>query len=112
MEIQKSSTSGAEILRITGEVDLHASPTLRAHLQALASQKTPALLVDFSDVDYIDSSGLATLVEFVRLMEPYGGKLALFGLKPKVRAIFDLVRLDELFTIAATEQEARKALGL
>ena len=111
MQLLKEDTPEGRILKIEGEVDLHASPRLREALQSCASEKLPRLLIDFTGVDYIDSSGLATLVEYVRLMAPHRGQLALYGLKPKVRTIFDLVRLDELFTIANSREAALAALA-
>ena len=69
------------------------------------------LLVDFSGVEYIDSSGLATFIEYLRDASAYGGKIALFGMKQKVRTIFDLVRLNELFTIKDSADAAAAALA-
>ena len=86
-------------------------PTLRSELQSCVSEKTPVLLVDFSAVDYIDSSGLATFIEYLRDATAYEGKIALFGMKQKVRTIFDLVRLNELFTIADSADAAVAALA-
>lgn len=110
MQLARESSPDGEILRIEGEVDLHASPKLREALQACAASRVPRLLVDFSGVDYIDSSGLATLVEYVRLMASFGGKMVIYGLKPKVRTIFNLVRLDELFVLKESREDAVAAL--
>lgn len=110
MQITREKSPEGDVLRLEGEVDLHASPQLRSTLQNCAAEKVARLLVDFSGVDYIDSSGLATLVEYVRLMAEFGGKMALFGLKPKVRTIFELVRLDELFVLADSRQAALETL--
>jgi anti-anti-sigma factor len=66
MQIEKSNNNGVTTLTVSGEVDLHASPKLREELQACVSEKTPVLLVDFTGVDYIDSSGLATFIEYLR----------------------------------------------
>ncbi|MDD5200008.1 MAG: STAS domain-containing protein [Terrimicrobiaceae bacterium] len=111
MEIRKTEESGARILQIEGEIDLHASPALRAELHQLVEEKTPAVLVDFTGVQYIDSSGLATLIEYVRDSKPFAGRIALFGLQPKVKMVFELVRLNELFTIADSKDSALAALG-
>lgn len=110
MEITQTTIDGFAALKLAGEIDLAASPTLRSELQTQLQTKCPALILDFSEVDYIDSSGLATLIEFVRDAGQYGGKLALFGLKPKVKMVFDLVRLNELFTIVSSSEEASAAL--
>ena len=98
-------------LKLSGEIDLHASPALRTELQKCAHSKVSTLLLDFSSVDYIDSSGLATLIEYVRESSSFKGKLALCGLQKKVRTIFDLVRLNELFVISGTAGEAAAALA-
>ena len=111
MEIHHTEESGAHVLQIEGEIDLHASPKLRAVLQEFIAKKTPALVADFSGVKYIDSSGLATLVEYVRDSKGYGGKIALFGLQPKVKMVFELVRLNELFTLADSKDTALAAVA-
>jgi anti-sigma B factor antagonist len=110
MQIDKSSENGVTTLKLVGEIDLHGSPKLRSELQHCAAEKTPILLVDFNGVEYIDSSGLATFIEYVREAAGHDGKIALFGLKKKVRTIFDLVRLNELFTISETAEAATAAL--
>jgi anti-sigma B factor antagonist len=111
MQIEKSSENGVTTLKVSGEVDLHASPELRSELQSCVSEKTPVLLVDFTAVEYIDSSGLATFIEYLRDAAAYDGKIALFGMKQEVRTIFDLVRLNELFTIADSADAAVAALA-
>jgi len=111
MQIEKSDAGGLTTLKLSGEIDLHASPMLRAELQKCAQSKVPALVLDFTSVDYIDSSGLATLIEYVRESGTFKGKFALFGLQKKVRTIFDLVRLNELFVISDTAGEAAAALA-
>lgn len=112
MEIELLEANGVVTLKPEGEIDLHASPLLRSKLRELAASAAPVLLVDFSGVEYIDSSGLATLVEYVRDAGPSGGKLALFGLKPKVKMVFELVRLNELFTIVESRDEAIAASSI
>jgi anti-sigma B factor antagonist len=111
MQMEKTQAGDTTTLTILGEIDLHASPELRAELQACSAAKVPVLLVDFSGVEYIDSSGLATFIEYVRDASGFGGKIALFGLKKKVRTIFDLVRLNELFTIAESAEDALATLA-
>jgi anti-sigma B factor antagonist len=111
VEIHHTEESGAHVLQIEGEIDLHASPKLRAALHECVENKTPVVLVDFSGVKYIDSSGLATLVEHVRDSKAYGGRIALFGLQPKVKMVFELVRLNELFALADSKDAALAAVA-
>src|SRR5436190_7321698 len=97
-------------IRLSGEIDLQHSPELRQLLQRKARLKAPAILLDFNDVQYIDSSGLATLVEYYKNSRSYSGKLAVAGLTDRVRSIFELVRLGEVFGVYPTVVEARHGL--
>jgi anti-sigma B factor antagonist len=87
------------VLPLEGEIDLHVSPRVAASLGAMIEQKPNRLVVDLSAVSYIDSSGLAVLIEGMQNVEAYGGKLVLAGLQEKVRPIFEMARLDQVFII-------------
>jgi anti-sigma B factor antagonist len=87
------------VLPLEGEIDLHVSPRVTAALGAMIEQKPERLVVDLSKVSYIDSSGLAVLIEGMQNVEAYGGKFVLAGLQDKVRPIFEMARLDQVFII-------------
>ncbi len=97
-------------IRLSGEIDLQHSPNLRQLLQRKVREKAPLVLLDFRGVNYIDSSGLATLVEYFKNSRRYDGRLAVAGLSERVRSIFDLVRLGEVFGVFASVTDAREAL--
>jgi len=65
----------------------------------MTKEKPPRLVVDLSAVSYIDSSGLAVLIEAMQNVEAYGGKFYLAGLQENVRPIFEIARLDQVFII-------------
>jgi len=65
----------------------------------MIDQKPARLVVDLSEVSYIDSSGLAVLIEAMQNVEANGGKFFLVGLQENVRAIFEIARLDQIFVI-------------
>ena len=65
---------GLHIFELTGEIDLERSPELRRLLDLRAKARTPALALDFHGVSFIDSSGLATLVEYCRKAQDYDGR--------------------------------------
>jgi anti-sigma B factor antagonist len=92
-------TEHPNVLPLEGEIDLHVSPTISASLKALTSEKPPQLVVDLSRVNYIDSSGLAVLIEGMQAVMSYGGKFSLAGLQEGVRPIFEIARLDQVFRI-------------
>lgn len=87
------------VLPLEGEIDLHISPAISASLQAMVKKKPKTLVVDLSRVSYIDSSGLAVLIEAMQNIQEYGGKFALVGLQETVRTIFEIARLDQIFRI-------------
>jgi anti-sigma B factor antagonist len=88
-----------KILPVEGEIDLHLSPRVARDLGALIKDEPKKLVVDLSKVSYMDSSGLAVLIEGMRHVEAYGGKLYLVGLQENVRSIFRTSRLDQAFRI-------------
>jgi anti-sigma B factor antagonist len=87
------------VLPLEGEIDLHVSPSIAASLQMMIEKKPSKLIVDLSHVTYIDSSGLAVLIEGMQNVEERGGTFALVGLQEMVRAIFEMARLDQVFRI-------------
>ena len=87
------------VLPLEGEIDLHVSPRISAALAAMIEQKPPRLVVDLSAVTYIDSSGLAVLIEGMQNVEAYGGKFVLAGIQENVKPIFEIARLDQVFII-------------
>jgi anti-anti-sigma regulatory factor len=76
--------SRANVVPLKGEIDLHVSPTVTAAL---------------NNVIYIDSAGLAALIQAMQKVEGYGGKFMLAGLQETVRSIFEISRLDQVFQI-------------
>src|ERR1700757_3654032 len=91
--------TGSHVLPLKGEIDLHVSPTVTASLNEMIDKKPKRLVVDLSDVNYIDSAGLAALIEAMQRVEGYGGKFLLTGLQETVRSIFEISRLDQVFQI-------------
>jgi len=94
-----SKNKKENVLPLEGEIDLHVSPRILASLNAMINHKPKQLVVDLTKVKYIDSSGLAVLIEGMQNVEAYGGKFALAGLQPNVRPIFEIARLDQVFRI-------------
>ena len=87
------------VLPLEGEIDLHVSPRVAAALGVMIEQKPQRLVVDLSKVTYIDSSGLAVLIEGMQNVEAYGGKFILAGIQENVKPIFEIARLDQVFII-------------
>jgi len=88
---------------------LYSSPNLRTELLNLTKAKTKAGLVDLANVKYMDSSGVATLVEALQQVGKYGGKLKLANLREAVKDVFELSRLDKVFDIYQNIDDAKGA---
>ena len=99
MQITERTEQNVPVVAITGDIDLETSPQLRDFLRPKSSAKTPSLLLDFSGVNYIDSSGLATLIEYFQAVQGFKGRLVLASLSPRVKNVFEIVRLEQIFSI-------------
>jgi len=86
-------------LPLEGEIDLHRSPRVERSLASMIKRKPNHLVVDLSGVTFIDSSGVAVLIRALQNIQQYGGKLTLSGMNDKVRPIFEITRLDQVFVI-------------
>ena len=97
------------LIALTGEIDLSTSPQVRTALLDQAAKQPARIVIDLTSVPYMDSSGIATLVETLQHQRRHQGKLVLCGLQPKVKSIFEIARLNSIFTIMETAQSARTA---
>ena len=99
LEVNVTRKDNYAIVLISGEVDLYSSPKLRNKIIKLTDEKFKTIIIDLSNVPYMDSSGVATMVEGLQLTEKYKGNLYLCGLNSMVREVFELSRLDTVFDI-------------
>ena len=93
------ASAPSNVFPLSGEIDLDVSPRIAASLTEMIDRKPEKLVVDLSEVTYIDSSGLAALIEAMQNVDKYNGKFALAGLQENVRPIFEIARLDQVFRI-------------
>ncbi|MBM3515432.1 MAG: STAS domain-containing protein [Alphaproteobacteria bacterium] len=98
MAIEVRDQNGVTIVGLSGDVDLQTSPSVRQKLlECLDKQKK--LVVDMSNVAYIDSSGVASLVEAFQVSRKKGAKFALAAVSPSAMRVLSLARLDKVFSI-------------
>lgn len=95
-----TENAGCLVVALEGEIDLEQAGTVRrALLDAL--KKGRNVLVDLSQVTYIDSSGIASLVEGLQVARKAKIDLALVSVSQRVRRVLELARLDKVFPIHA-----------
>ena len=94
----------------SGAIDLHVSPELRASLRAIIDDEKPKrLVVDLSQVPYIDSSGIAVLIGAMQSLELEGGTFMLSGAQNGVRMILESAKLDQYFRLFPDVESAAAA---
>lgn len=107
MELTVETLDRVAVLAPHGEWDAAASPAFRACWTQAFEQGCRHFVIDFTAVDFIDSSALSSLVSMFKRVNPtLNGQVRLFGLHDDVRRIFAETRLDRVFDIFATRDEA------
>lgn len=99
------------ILDCSGDVDLYSSPDLREKLLGEMKSGTPNVLINMTEVTYIDSSGIATLVEALQLSRQKKTHFGLFGLRNNARSVLELARLHKVFALFENEKEALEKIS-
>jgi anti-sigma B factor antagonist len=107
MNISARRIEQATILDVSGNIDMSNSPVVRkALLQEIREKGVSRVLVNMTGVGYIDSSGVASLVEALKACRDLGLRLVLFGLTDPAREVFKISRLLKLFEVYEDEQQA------
>jgi anti-sigma B factor antagonist len=110
MEIGVEKTDEVALIKLSGRLDMNTSPDLRkAALTLYTKGECKNLTIDFANVSYIDTSGLATLLEILVAAKDKCAQLALSNLKEKVRYLIDVNGLAGFFRIEAPTQEKSRA---
>lgn len=110
MQISARRMDKTTILDISGDIDLAHSPEVRKMvLLEFREKRTPRVILNLRDVNYIDSSGVASLVEGLKASRDVGSRLILFGLSPIAHEVLQLSRLLKIFEIYDTEDMALEA---
>jgi anti-sigma B factor antagonist len=107
MNIETRELEDAVVVSLTGEVDLQHSPRLRKALMDLMFDQRH-VLVDMAGVGYIDSSGVASLVEAYQMARKNNTRFVLAAVSDPARRVFQLARLDRVFTMADTIEAGLK----
>jgi anti-sigma B factor antagonist len=111
VSITTRQSGTATIVDVMGEITLFNAPDLRKVLMDLLKvKKVPRVIVNMSSVAYIDSAGVACMVEALKVAREWKLGLALFGLNRVAREVFELTRLISVFDVYGTEDEALRGV--
>jgi anti-sigma B factor antagonist len=97
---------GVTVVRVEGQLIVGNRQELKDLIGSALEAGERKFLIDFAGAGYIDSSGLGALVGLSRRVREAGGELRLSGLNEDLRSLFELTKLDTLFAIADTPEQA------
>lgn len=103
MDVKAFEKDGVSIYQVHGEINITTSPDLK---KVFEKERPKKLIVDLVSVTYIDSSGLATLVEMLKKTRSQNGHFGLASMSDKVKSLFEITKLDKLFSIYPNHEDA------
>ncbi len=101
-----SNNRSAVTVSIKGDIDKSSAPKIRELLTPYYNKNQRAIIVDLTDVTYIDSTGIATLVEGLQWSHCSKNKFRLACLRPTVKDVFEIVHLLRIFDVFETKEDA------
>jgi anti-sigma B factor antagonist len=99
LDLDVRELDGYTVLRVGGEVDLHSAPRLRQQLADLMDAGRLDLVADLGPTEFLDSTGIGTLVSVLKTVRTCGGDLALVCPPGHIRRVLELVGLHLAFRI-------------
>jgi anti-sigma B factor antagonist len=112
MDLISKESGGVSILEVSGRFDAHTALTVREWLLTVTAATPANIVINLEGVEFIDSTGLSTLVQGMKRAREMDGDIRLSGMRRSVRMIFELTRLDKVFETYITEDEAVRAFTI
>ena len=107
----RQTPEGVPVMDLRGEVDLSTAPLLKEAL-AGATVNNRHIIINMAEVTYMDSSGFGTLLAVTRALRPLGGSVHLVACNSGIERMLQITRLNTLFGIHDSEDEARQAISI
>lgn len=111
MQLVEKEVGEVSVLELGGRLDSNTSKVLEDKVMELLGQGKKKLLMDFKDVDYINSTGLRVLLLALQQLKKIQGRLVLCTIKDYMKEVFEISGYTEIFPIFATEEEGLAHLG-
>lgn len=106
LQIQHETRKETEHLKLSGEVDAFTAPKLREELLPLTEVKSSMIIIDLSEIQYMDSTGLGIFIAALKSCKKNEADLKLKGMTPRVERLFEITGLDEIIDIEEVRGEA------
>ncbi|MBV8464293.1 MAG: STAS domain-containing protein [Acidimicrobiales bacterium] len=105
--VTETGEKGAVVVSLSGEIDVAAAPVVRERLEAAAG-RAEALVVDLTEVTFIDSTALGVLIGVHKLCLGSGTSIRLVVSEPRILKVFEITGLTDLFTIDPSLADATR----
>lgn len=102
LRTQVSEVSGWTVVNVYGELDVATSPEFRALLIQLVNDGASRLVLDLDGVDFLDSTGLGTLISGLKRARTHGGDLRLVCTQTRITRLFEITGLDKAVPLLPT----------
>src|SRR5574341_636628 len=112
IEISVRELGGSWVIDLGGEIDLYRSPAVRKKFEEVFTKNPKRFFVNLLKVTYMDSSGLATLIEAFQISKKNGTFFGIFGVSGTLQGLFEITRLEKVFSIFKDETEALQGRSL
>lgn len=110
MRLLSDTGDQIRVLAVAGEIDLHFAPVFRALLEEKRSKPPEALVLDLTEVGFIDSSGIAAIIAHLRTATQLGVKFVIGGMSQVVQDIFEVINLEKALPLFETREAALEAI--
>jgi anti-sigma B factor antagonist len=111
MQLEHTKDQNVDIIHLPSRILMADAKQTRKSLNSFLENKQPMLALDMRGVEFIDSSGLAVLVNCLQTSRRKSGDVCLFGMRDTVKTLFELTRLDTVFSIESRCQDAIERLS-
>lgn len=114
LRVESRRLDGVPLLYLSGEVDLYTVPAFEQAISGAIADDTRAVVVDLSEISYLDSSGLSTLIVAYKKLAAHGGDLYVIATRepPAVRRVLEITRVDTFIRVRRTIDDVREELSL
>jgi anti-sigma B factor antagonist len=106
LRTEVSEIEGWTVVTVHGEIDVATSPALRERLIGLVTDGSARLVLDLEAVDFLDSTGLGTIVSILKRARTHGGDLRLVCTEARIRRLFEITGLDSALPLHASLDDA------
>ena len=111
LEISTRDKSDITVIDLKGDFTLFADEVVNTNIKPLINSGTMKIILNFTNVNYINSSGIAIIIGLVTLLSNKGGRFKAYGLTPHFQKVFNMVGLTQYIDLFDSEEESENSLN-